>query len=218
MTKIKVCGLKTTQDALFAHQAGADALGFIIDVPVVTPRKVTSQKVADIITQLPPYALTVGVVMPASPTELLTLIEKSGVNTIQIHGNNSSLEIPEIKKKKHTRFVRSYPIAVNTEVNAAIKAIGEYIDRGADAILLDTKGKKDAGGTGEIHDWRKSKEIKNSLSCPVILAGGLNPHNVSDAIRLVEPYAVDVASGVESSPGVKDHQKIKAFIRNVRNL
>ncbi len=218
MTKIKLCGLKTTQDALFAHQAGADALGFIIDVPVATPRKITSQNAAEIITQLPPYALTVGVVMPTSPTELLAFIENTGVNTIQIHGNNSLLEIPKIKKKKHTHFVRSYPIAMNTEVNAAIKAVGEYIDAGADAILLDTKGRKDAGGTGETHDWRKSKEIKNSLSCPVILAGGLTPDNVSDAIRFVEPYAVDVASGVESAPGVKDHQKIKLFIRNVRKL
>ena len=125
--------------------------------------------------------------------------------------------IRKLKEKCHIKIIRSVPIAENTNVTTAINEIEKYIESGIGAVLLDTKGEENAGGTGQRHDWNKSREIKDSVNCPIILAGGLTPENVGDAIRFVEPYAVDVASGVESSPGIKDYQKITDFIQNVRN-
>jgi phosphoribosylanthranilate isomerase len=217
MTKIKICGLKTLQDALFAHHAGADALGFVIDVPVNTPRKISSQEAQSIISKLPPYALTVGVVMPSDIQSSLRIIKKTEVDALQIHGNSPATMIRELKEKTRIKIIRSVPIAIDTDVTASINEIEKYIESGIGAILLDTKGEENAGGTGQKHDWSKSREIKESINCPIILAGGLTPENVADAIRVVEPYAVDVASGVESSPGIKNHQKIMDFIQNVRN-
>jgi len=217
MTKIKICGLRTLEDALFAHHAGADALGFVIDVPVKTPRKITSQAAQLIISKLPPYALTVGVIMPKDIQSVLQIIEKTQIDTIQIHGNSSVALIHELKEKIQIKLIRSFSIASDTNVTATINAIEDYIEHGIGAILLDTQGAENAGGTGQKHDWNKSREIKESIDCPIILAGGLTPENVVDAIRVVEPYAVDVASGVESSPGVKDYQKMTDFIQNVRN-
>ena len=217
MTKIKICGLKTLQDALFAHYAGADALGFVIDVPVNTPRKISSQEAQSIISKLPPYALTVGVVMPSDIQSSLRIIKKTEVDALQIHGNSPATMIRELKEKTRIKIIRSVPIAIDTDVTASINEIEKYIESGIGAILLDTKGEENAGGTGQKHDWSKSREIKESINCPIILAGGLTPENVADAIRVVEPYAVDVASGVESSPGIKNHQKIMDFIQNVRN-
>ncbi|MFX1294635.1 MAG: phosphoribosylanthranilate isomerase [Promethearchaeota archaeon] len=216
MTKIKICGLTTFKDAMFAHDEGADALGFVIDVPVNTPRKISSRNAYAIIKRLPPYAVTVGVTIPSDVNEVLRIIKETRIDAIQIHGNSTSLMIQEVKRKKNVKIIRCYSIDANTDINAAIETIGNYIENGADGILLDTKGEKNAGGTGRKHDWGKSKEIKDSFICPFILAGGLNPDNVLDAIRMVEPYAVDVASGVESTPGIKDRNKIKKFIQNVR--
>lgn len=218
MTKIKICGLKNFEDALFAHNSGADALGFVIDVPVDTPRKINSQTARDIITQLPPYAVTVGVTIPFDIKEVLKIIEQTRIDVIQIHGNSGFTKIQEIKKRNNVKVVRCYSMDVNTNINNAIKTIGEYIETGIDGILLDTRGEKSAGGTGRKHDWAKSKEIKESFNFPFILAGGLTPENVLDAISLVDPYAVDVANGVESIPGVKDKGKIKEFIEKVRNF
>jgi len=217
MTKIKICGLRTLQDALFAHHAGADALGFVIDVPVNTPRKVTSQAAQAIISKLPPYAHTVGVVMPSDVQSILRIIEKTEVDALQIHGNATAAMIRELKAKIHIKTIRAFSIAADANVTATVNEIEKYIESGIGAILLDTKDEANAGGTGQTHDWNKSREIKDSINCPLILAGGLTPKNVADAIRVVEPYAVDVASGVESSPGIKDHQKIIDFIENVRN-
>lgn len=217
MTKIKICGLRTLQDALFAHHAGADALGFVIDVPVNTPRKISGQEAQAIISKLPPYALTVGVVMPSDFQSSLRIIKKTAVDALQIHGNSPATLIRELKEKTGIKIIRAIPIAMDTDVTVTINEIEKYIESGIGAILLDTKGEENAGGTGQKHDWNKSREIKESIDCPIILAGGLTPENVADAIRVVEPYAVDVASGVESSPGVKDHQKIMDFIKNVRN-
>jgi len=217
MTKIKICGLKTLQDALFAHHAGADALGFVIDVPVNTPRKISSQEAQSIISKLPPYALTVGVVMPSDLQSSLRIIKKTEVDALQIHGNSPATMIRELKEKTRIKIIRSVPIAIDIDVTASINEIEKYIESGIGAILLDTKGEENAGGTGQKHDWSKSREIKESINCPIILAGGLTPENVAEAIRVVEPYAVDVASGVESSPGIKNHQKIIDFIQNVRN-
>ncbi len=217
MTKIKICGLRTLEDAIFAHHAGADALGFVIDVPVTTPRKIGSQAAQLIISKLPPYAITVGVIMPSDIQSILRIIEKTELDAIQIHGNSSAAMIRELKEKCHIKIIRSVPIAENTNVTTAINEIEKYIESGIGAVLLDTKGEENAGGTGQKHDWNKSREIKDSVNCPIILAGGLTPENVGDAIRFVEPYAVDVASGVESSPGRKDYQKITDFIQNVRN-
>ena len=217
MTKIKICGLRTLDDALFAHYAGADALGFVIDVPVNTPRKVTSQDAQSIISKLPPYAHAVGVIMPSDIQSIFRIIERTEVNALQIHGNSTAAMIREIKAKIPIKIIRAFPIAMDTNVTVTINEIEKYSKSGIGAILLDTKGEANAGGTGQKHDWNKSREIKDSINCPIILAGGLTPENVADAIRVVEPYAVDVASGVESNPGIKDHQKIIDFIQNVRN-
>lgn len=199
--KAKICGIKNINDALTAVNYGADALGFIF---AESPRKMTPEAVREIIRQLPPLVTTVGVFVDSPAETVNDIASYTGLNVVQLHGNESPEYCREIK----------YPIikGIRVKNEDSLKQMEEY--RGiAKAFLLDTYVAGAHGGTGKTFNWQlvpKAKEFG-----PVILAGGLKPSNISEAIQACHPYGVDVSSGVETE-GRKDKLKIKEFIQKVR--
>jgi len=200
-TKIKICGITNIEDAFFAVEAGVDALGFVFYKK--SPRYVSPERVKQIISMLPPFVTTVGLFVNAGGEAIETTVLLSGINVIQLHGD----ETPE-----ECDFA-SHPVikAVRVKDAGSLAGIERYP---VSALLLDAWSDQQYGGTGESFDWQLARNLTGQL--PLILAGGLNPDNVAEAIRVVDPYAVDVSSGVEKSPGLKDHDKIHKFIQQVR--
>jgi phosphoribosylanthranilate isomerase len=205
LTKIKICGITNVQDTHAAVDLGADALGFIF-VPD-TPRYIEPQDAARAISELPPFVTKVGVFADESPEAISQIVQTCGLNAIQLHGSETPKYCDDMGASSRVTIIKSFRV----KDRHSLSPIPEYK---VSAYLLDTyvKGKK--GGTGETFNWDLAKEAKQYGR--VIIAGGLTPENVAEAIRHVQPYAVDVGSGVEASPGRKDHAKIKAFIENVR--
>lgn len=208
MTKVKICGITSKEDALMAAGYGADAVG-VINVKE-TPRYVDLETARKIFNVLPVFVSKVVVAMPQSIEEALE-IEETGADYIQLHGNESVDFLRELREKSRLRIIKKISVDENCIINS------ERYSGIADAILLDTKIKGMSGGTGKVHDWDISREIVESINKPVILAGGLNPKNVGSAIEKVKPYAVDTSSGVESKPREKDKKKIKKFIILAKN-
>lgn len=208
MIKAKICGLTNTGDALFAASAGADAIG-IVNVPE-SKRYVKLHDAREIFRSMPPF---VARVLVASPTRISEVkeIERSGAEYIQLHGVEDIMFVKEIRESTRLKLIKQIYVTGTEAVEQAQLYSGVV-----DAILLDTKTHDGMGGTGQVHDWEISKKIASSIEKPVILAGGLNPENVLDAIGKVGPYAVDVASGVEASPGIKDKKRMEEFIKKVK--
>jgi phosphoribosylanthranilate isomerase len=210
--KTKICGITRLNDLNAAVTAGADALGFIVGVPS-SKRNLSLNKAAMLVKKVPVFVSSVLVTVQDSIDILIEAYDIIRPNILQIHGG----KIPKVDELRETfpnsaiiRGIRSKPGKVLTDV----KEIS-----GFDAILLDTFDPGNYGGTGKVHNWYTSERISRILdSCKIILAGGLNPSNVKEAIGIVKPYAVDVSTGVESSPGIKDHEKIALFINNVREV
>ncbi|MDX2494271.1 MAG: phosphoribosylanthranilate isomerase [Desulfuromusa sp.] len=200
-TRIKICGITNLEDALCAVTAGADALGFVFYEK--SPRYIHPEKVAQIVSELPPFVTTVGLFVNAAPDTVSQTMRMAGLRVVQLHGD----ELPE------DCSFNPYPVIKAVRVKGAdsLAAIGNYQ---VSALLLDAWSDQQYGGTGESFDWQLAKKLTGRL--PIILAGGLNPDNVAQAIQVVNPYAVDVSSGVEESPGHKDHNKIRKFIQQVK--
>jgi phosphoribosylanthranilate isomerase len=199
---VKICGITNVADGLAAAEAGADALGFIFDKN--SPRFVTQQQAAEIIRSLPPAIVKVGVFVNAAEETVLEAISGCGLNLLQFHGS----EPPEFC----TQFGLMSMKAFRMRDAETLKQLPQYT---TDAWLLDAYSAKQLGGTGEKFNWDLAVAARD-LGRPIFLAGGLTPDNVAEAIRKVQPYAVDVSSGVEASPGKKDVEKVKVFIRNAK--
>lgn len=204
MARAKVCGLTNEADVDAAVDAGADALGFIVDVDVDTPREITPAKAEALIESVPPFVTTTLVTMPDSAAQAVTLAELVGADAIQTHGLPPE-DIAVVIADFHGAVVP----AVSTD------EVEEYANVGH-ALLVDTPSDGGGGGTGETHDWGATRAATAEVDRPVVLAGGLTPENVTDAIAAVDPYAVDVASGVEQEGGVKDHDAVRAFVNRAR--
>lgn len=202
--KIKVCGITNAADALAAIEAGADALGFIFYEG--SQRFLNAEKARAIIREIPPFVSKVGVFVNNTPDHVSRVIEETGIDTVQFHGE----EPPELCRGYSTKVIKAFRVQ-----GKDMLALMPRYD--VDAWLLDSFVQGGArGGTGTTFDWDLAVHAC-SLGTPVILAGGLNPENIAAAIERVQPYAVDVSSGVEISPGKKDHAKIAAFIANARS-
>lgn len=213
MTKVKICGITNSEDAIIAAEAGADAIGVIVDVPVETPRKVGIEKAREILTSVPLFVSKVIVLMPESVEYVLGIVDELNLDAIQLHGNEPLDFISELKKNIKAKIIKVLHVDDNTKINYIMK----YAEI-SDAILIDTKFGNIPGGTGKTHDWTKSRMICDMIKpTPLILSGGLNPENVRNAINIVNPYAVDVSSGVESSPGKKDRGNTENFVNAAKN-
>ncbi|MXZ12490.1 MAG: phosphoribosylanthranilate isomerase [Candidatus Dadabacteria bacterium] len=201
MTRVKVCGITNLEDALCAVRLGASALGFIFYEK--SPRFITPREAGEVIRQIPPFVTKVGVFVNAEAASLREAKEVAGFDVYQFHGD----ETPGFC----AAFGEGYIKVIRVKNAGSLDTIDLY---DTDAFLFDTYSPDAYGGTGENFSWdvlaRRKLEDKF-----VILSGGLNPDNVRDAIRAVGPYAVDVSSGVESSPGIKDHTKLERFMEAV---
>jgi phosphoribosylanthranilate isomerase len=200
VVKVKVCGITNLEDALVAVKRGADALGFVF---APSPRQVTPQQVANIVAGLPPFVCKVGVFVDSGLPEVKETMRACSLDLAQLHGSES----PDFCEELFPRVIKSFRV----EDESVLALLSQYK---ASAYLLDSYNEALKGGTGRSFDWEIAKKARRYG--PIILSGGLTSANVRQAISLVRPYAVDVSSGVESKPGVKDHAKLQAFLEIVK--
>ena len=201
--KVKICGTTSLNDALLAIESGADAVGFIFYKE--SPRNISQKDVKDIVVQLPPFIETVGVFVNETSDKVNRIAEQCRLTAVQLHGDESPAFCRRIKR----RVIK----AVRVKDAESLKGMSGYDVSG---YLLDAFNEESRGGTGKIFDWNLALRAKKQG--PVIIAGGLNPFNVYTAIHRVKPYGVDVCSGVEKSPGIKDPEKVGEFIKAVRKF
>jgi phosphoribosylanthranilate isomerase len=202
-TRVKICGITRIEDATAAARAGADAIGLVFEPK--SPRYVKPDQAQAIMRALPPFVTVVGLFVNAAPDTVETVLNRVPLDLLQFHGD----ETPEQCRRYHRPYIKA--IHMRADVNLHDQA-HRYAD--AEGLLLDTAAANVAGGSGQTFDWSL---VPADPGKPVILAGGLTPENVAEAVRKVRPFAVDVSSGVEQSKGIKDAQKISAFIEAVRN-
>jgi phosphoribosylanthranilate isomerase len=200
VTRVKICGITSADDAAAAVEAGADALGFVFAPG--TPRLVQLDVAERIVKELPPFVATVGVFVDQPLEDLLRIADRCHLRAVQLHGSE-----PEA-------YSRRIPFTVIKAIRVRdahdLRAIETYP---AHAFLLDAFVEGQAGGTGMAISWDLARHAKGKA--PIILSGGLRPETVGQAVRLVRPYGVDVSSGVERSPGRKDHKKVREFLAAV---
>lgn len=207
--RVKICGIRSVEDALTAISAGADAVGFLVGITHLAEDKISNEEAKKIIDYLPPFVSTVAVTHLQDIDKIVEMCEYLGVNTLQIHDYLSPENVLECKKRlPGIKLLKA--IHVMQSCDEALEMSHSY-ENIVDAIILDSRTKDRLGGTGNVHDWNISKKIVEEISIPVILAGGLTDENVYDAVKKVNPYAVDVNSGVEMN-GFKDFKKVKRFV------
>ena len=200
-TRVKICGITRPEDGMMAAELGADAIGLVFYPP--SPRFVNVETAQRIVAALPPFVATVGLFMNAEPAAVRTVLSQVPLSLLQFHGD----EDPDYCSAFGLPYLKAVPMGADAEVQ-------DYKRRFATAagLLLDSHGDNKMGGTGQGFDWTR---IPTERHKPLILAGGLHPGNVAEAIRQVRPYAVDVSSGVESAKGIKDPELMRAFLRGV---
>jgi len=202
MTRIKICGITSPEDALTAVEAGADALGFVFYKE--SPRHIFPEEAARIINLLPPFVQAVGLFVNEAPEIVNQISRNCGLGLVQLHGD----ETPDYCKMIEQRVMKAFRIRSLT----CLDPIADYRLSGC---LLDAYSPAAFGGTGKRFNWEIACEAM-IRGHRIVLAGGLTPDNVAEAIRQVKPYAVDVSSGVEVAPGKKDVDKVREFIRNAK--
>jgi len=210
--KVKICGITSNEDLVTAVEAEADAVGFVVNVSS-SSRNLTPEKAEKLMKNTPVFVKNVVVTVPKRLSELVEIYERLRPDVLQIHGHNLSDSVIR-EKLANTRLIRAIQVKSDHAVDEAVKAANTF-----DAVLVDSFVAGRFGGTGKVHNWELSKRVRQKVHPkPLILAGGLNPENVQDAVRVVKPYAVDVSSGVETKPGIKDSKKVFEFIKNAKEV
>jgi phosphoribosylanthranilate isomerase len=202
--KVKICGITNLPDALAAIDAGADALGFMFYKE--SPRCLSPEAAAEIIRQLPPFVAKVGVFVNASADVIRKTATTAALDTLQLHGD----ETPDFCRQFSLPVIKAFRI----RCAGCLEPLKKYQTA---AWLLDSYVTAKPGGTGAVFNWDLAVQAK-SFGGHIILAGGLTPQNIAEAVRKVQPYAVDVSSGVESAPGKKDPAKLRQFITGAKVL
>ena len=204
MVKVKICGITNIEDAMAAIDAGADALGFVFFRE--SPRYISPENAKAIINALPPFIVKTGVFVNEPIENIEKIISMTGVDLIQLHGNES----PEMCRSSR-RIIKAFRV----KSMESMDPLNDYKEL-VSAFLLDTYTPDVLGGTGQIFNWDIAIEAKQFGR--IILAGGLTPENIADAVKRVAPYAVDVSSGIESKRGKKDHKKMQFFIERAKSV
>jgi phosphoribosylanthranilate isomerase len=200
-TRIKVCGITRPQDARYAGELGVDAIGLVFHPR--SPRAVVVSRAADIAGALPPFVSVVGLFVNPSEETVWEVLRAVPVDLLQFHGD----EDPAFCRAFGRPYVKAVPMRPGLDLGAVAERHGE-----ACGLLLDAYGEGAAGGTGTSFDWAL---VPRPFPKPLVLAGGLNAENVASAIRQVRPYAVDVSTGVEMAKGIKDPDRMRAFVQQV---
>lgn len=203
-TRVKICGITCIEDALAAVAAGADALGLVFYAP--SPRAVTPDVARNIVGALPAFVTTVGLFVDATPDDVNDVLAQVELDCLQFHGDETA-HFCELFTKPYIKAIR---VREDTDINQQAQTYAN-----AKGLLLDTYEENVPGGTGKSFNWTR---VPPDCSKPIILAGGLTAGNVATAIAQVHPYAVDVSGGVEEAKGIKDHEKIRAFIKEVNRV
>jgi len=203
-TRVKICGITRAQDAIKAVEFGADAIGLVFYDK--SPRAVSIDDARSIIQKIPPFVSIVGLFVDPSPKDVAAVLHRVSLDLLQFHGD----ELPSECSAYGKPYIKAIKIREGVDIAAQIN---KYTT--ARGILLDTYDPKVPGGTGRVFDW---SVIPRGLSKPIILAGGLTPENVWQAITKVRPFAVDVSGGVEADKGIKDIEKLAAFMRGVQSV
>ncbi|MDO8139856.1 MAG: phosphoribosylanthranilate isomerase [Candidatus Brocadiales bacterium] len=199
--RVKICGITNNEDAQAAVEHGADALGFVF---AKSPRQLTKEQARDIIGELPPFVSPVGVFADEKADMIKEICDFCGIQTVQLHGNEQPSYLKELEGYK---LIKAFRVKEEDD----LKPLANYKPH---AFLLDSYVKGVMGGTGMTFNWEIARQAHKYGT--IILSGGLTPENVKEAIQMVRPYAVDVSSGVESSPGKKDKSLVKRFIENAK--
>jgi len=201
-TRIKICGITQPEDGLAAVKAGADAIGLVFYPP--SPRAVTIEQAQIIVEQLPPFVTVVGLFVNEGRERIEQTLQQVSIDLLQFHGDES----PEMCQGYGRPWIKAVRMKDGVDLIAAADAY-----KASRGLLLDAYEAGRPGGTGHLFDWQR---IPTQLAGRIILAGGLNPDNVEAAVRAVRPWGVDVSGGVEATKGIKEAQKIAAFIRGVK--
>jgi len=204
MVRVKICGITNLEDAAHAVTCGADALGFIFHKK--SPRYIDPVEAGKIIKELPPFATTVGVFVDLDKSEVRDIILKSGVRVLQFHGS----EPPDFCRSFGVKYIKAFRV----KDMDCLSGLSDYPD--AAAYLLDAYSEKEYGGTGMTFNWDAAVYAKKAGR--IILAGGLTPENVAEAVAKVRPYAVDVSSGVEATKGRKNPAAVEEFIKRAKGV
>jgi phosphoribosylanthranilate isomerase len=205
MVRVKICGITNYQDAAIAVESGADAIGLIF---ARSPRHITPEKAREIICAMPPFVQTVGVFVNEKPDAIRQIMRFCGLDLIQFHGD----EAPEVCDGFMPKAIKAF----RPRDGSVLQWIKPYQGK-IKAILLDTYAEESRGGTGKIFDWDLAVRGKD-LEIPIILSGGLTPSNIERAISTVNPFAVDVNSGVEKRPGKKDRLLVRELMEKIRKV
>jgi phosphoribosylanthranilate isomerase len=219
MTWVKICGTTNLEDALVAVEAGADAVGFVFYEK--SPRSISVETAREIVEKLPERVEKVGVFVDLESEQIREIVLAVGLSAVQLHGHKSTNCLWEDLRPTAQSLGASKLIPMM--YGDALKDGGFLISQNARdqvfAILLDSRSEGTAGGTGTTFDWGAVRDIVQAMSLvvPVIVAGGLTPANAPEAMRLFQPFGLDVASGVEAQPGKKDPEKVRAFVKAVRD-
>ena len=218
MTWVKICGMTNLEDALIAVDAGADAVGFVFYEK--SPRKISVETAREIVEKLPAGVEKVGVFVDLESEQIREIVLAVGLSAVQLHGRKSMGNAMWEDLRPATECVGASKLIpmVYGDVLKDGFLISDHVRDQIFAILLDSRSDETAGGTGTTFDWAAVRDMVQavSLTVPVIVAGGLTPANVPEAMRLFQPFGLDVASGVEARPGKKDSEKVRAFVRAVR--
>jgi phosphoribosylanthranilate isomerase len=202
-TRIKICGITSVADALRCAEAGADAVGLVFFPP--SPRNVTLSRAVEIARALPPFVSAVALFVNPQPEQVESVLAACPVGALQFHGEES----PQFCARFGRPYLKALRVRAGVDLLESLQPYGA-----ASGWLLDAFREGEYGGTGTAFDWDL---IPAGLTRPVVLSGGLDPENVSEAVRRVRPWAVDVSSGVEAAKGIKDPARVAAFIAGVRN-
>lgn len=215
MVEVKICGFMNPVDAKVACELGADMIGVIVEIRG-SNRSITIEQARKILAAASKVD-KVAVVMPDCLEDAARVAHELRPDYLQIHSDFTAEQLEKLKELAGAKIIGVVAVPQKIGDEGAVLNRASEVSEAADYVLLDTKGPA-GGGTGLTHDWNFSRKIRESLDKPVFLAGGLNPANVREAIKVVRPHGVDVASGVESSPGKKDPKLMRAFIEAARGV
>ncbi len=202
MVQVKICGITRLADAKAAVESGADALGFVF---AKSPRSISPQRAKEILSGIPPFVKTVGVFVNEAPSRIREIMNFCGLDLVQFHGG----ETVSACNRLGSGIIKAFRVRGEETLDKIAPFKGHVT-----AILLDAYQKGVMGGTGKTFDWQLAKKAMR-LGIPMVLSGGLGPQNVLEALERVNPLAIDVSSGVEERPGIKDHQRIRSFMERV---
>lgn len=217
MTWVKICGITNLEDALIAVDAGADAVGFVVYEK--SPRSVSVETAREIVEKLPRELEKVGVFVDADCDQIRRAVLHAALTAVQLHGRPSQQSVWQDRRPAPAKLIAMIA-GDRLKDSAGDVLIQQSVHEEIFALLIDSQVNGSSGGTGSTFDWESTRGAIQalSLSVPIIVAGGLNPLNAADAIKTFQPFGLDVSSGVEARPGKKDPEKVRAFVRAVREM